>query len=102
MRFAGLLHKKGLNRSGQQVEMEATLTQQPGFDRSHAAWLQQQAIECWWRPGHPGWSVWPADSEQFIRGVVDAGNTILSPVQIIAPVPACPHSSYLASERSFL
>ena len=24
------------------------------------------------RPGHPGWSIWPADSEQFLRSVCGA------------------------------
>ena len=52
----------------------------------------QAASDCWWRPGHPGWSIWPADSEQFIRSVLEAGNTILSPVQIVAPVPKTPHN----------
>ena len=77
--------------------MEALLAQHPAYDRQVANWLQQRALECWWRPGHPGWSIWPADSEQFIRGVVEAGDAILAPVQIIAPVPATPHASYAQS-----
>ena len=77
--------------------MEALLAQHPAYDRQMANWLQQRALECWWRPGHPGWSIWPADSEQFIRGVVEAGDAILAPVQIIAPVPATPHASYAQS-----
>lgn len=56
--------------------------------------ILQAASDCWWRPGHPGWSIWPADSEQFIRSVLEAGNTILSPVQIVAPVPKTPHNKH--------
>ncbi|GMH36359.1 hypothetical protein BSKO_04227 [Bryopsis sp. KO-2023] len=27
--------------------------------------LQKEASECWWRPGHPGWTFYPFDSETF-------------------------------------
>ena len=91
---AGILSGKGPQAGGSQVEMEALLAQHPAYDKAGAAWLQARAYDCWWKPGHPGWSVWPADSEQFIRGVVEAGDAILAPVQIIAPVPITPHSRY--------
>lgn len=91
---AGILSGKGPQAGGSQVEMEAMLAQHPAYDKGGAAWLQTRAYDCWWKPGHPGWSVWPADSEQFIRGVVEAGDAILAPVQIIAPVPTTPHSRY--------
>ena len=31
--------------------------------------LQGRAEEDWWLPGHPGWTIWPADSEQFLHQV---------------------------------
>ena len=74
--------------------MTATLQQHPAYDRQKAAGLQEAAAEAWWRPGHPGWTIWPADSEQFVRGVVEAGSAAsLSPIQVAAPVPATPHSA---------
>lgn len=91
---AGLLSRKGGQSGGTQVEMDAILAQHPMYDRSAVAWLQQQACQCWWRPGHPGWSIWPADSEQFIRGVVEPGDAMLTPVQVVAPPPLTPHSLY--------
>ncbi len=27
--------------------------------------LQPQAAHSWWLPGHPGWAIFPMDSEQF-------------------------------------
>jgi len=75
-----------------QVELNASLAQHPSYDRASGAALQKGAVEAWWQPGHPGWAIWPADSEQFMRGVVEAGDPALSPIQIIAPLPATPHS----------
>jgi len=71
--------------------MIATLQQHPAYDRQTAASLQKAAVEAWWQPGHPGWTIWPADSEQFMRGVVEPGSPALSPIQISAPMPATPH-----------
>ncbi|KAK9841626.1 hypothetical protein WJX74_008974 [Apatococcus lobatus] len=91
----GLLRKKAM--AAGHVTMEATLpAQQNSQERETVVRLQQAASDCWWRPGHPGWSIWPADSEQFIRSVLEAGNTILSPVQIVAPVPKTPHNKHTA------
>lgn len=27
--------------------------------------LQKEAYDCWWQPGHPGWTFYPFDSESF-------------------------------------
>lgn len=70
------------------------MLQHPGYDKAQARWQQRAAVDCWWRPGHPGWAVWPADSEQFVRGVVEAGDAVLSPIQIIAPLPNTSHATY--------
>ena len=72
--------------------MEAVFTQQQGtYERGVVAQLLQAASEDWWKPGHPGWAIWPADSEHFLRQVCDAGSAVMRPVQITAPVPATPH-----------
>jgi hypothetical protein len=70
--------------------MEAVLPgSQTDYDRQMVERLQRQAVKCWYQPGHPGWSIWPADSEQFVQGVCSAqpGAVAPGPVQIVAPVP---------------
>eukprot|EP00884_Botryococcus_braunii_P005106 jgi/Botrbrau1/14597/Bobra.242_2s0007.1 len=84
----GLLKKAAIE--GGHVTMEAVLPgSQTDYDRQMVERLQRQAVKCWYQPGHPGWSIWPADSEQFVQGVCSAqpGAVAPGPVQIVAPVP---------------
>ncbi len=65
---AGLLQKRGADPEGADATMEATLTGQLGEkQRDLARRLQRQAALAWWRPGHPGWAIWPVDTEHFMR-----------------------------------
>ncbi|MCJ1422318.1 hypothetical protein MMC29_000198 [Sticta canariensis] len=65
----GLLKKKSLE--GGHITMEAVFTQQQGtYERGLVSQLQAAAADDWWRPGHPGWAIWPADSEHFLRQVL--------------------------------
>lgn len=35
--------------------------------------LQPQAVSAWWQQGHPGWAIYPVDSEQFLAtGTLDS------------------------------
>ena len=98
----GMLSGKGDQPgSGDQLEVHAVLAQHPQFDRQAVVWMQKKAVKCWWKLGHPGWSIWPADSEQFIRNVVEAGDG-LTAVQIQANVPITSHASATQSQSSFL
>jgi hypothetical protein len=64
-RPVGLLTKKGSD--GAQTTMEATLVaQQTPQQRERVRALQPQAIASWWEPGHPGWAIYPVDSDQFL------------------------------------
>ncbi len=37
--------------------------------------LQPQAVASWWQPGHPGWAIYPVDSDQFMStGALDSLN----------------------------
>lgn len=37
--------------------------------------LQPSGVGSWWQPGHPGWAIYPVDSEQFIStGALDSVN----------------------------
>ena len=37
--------------------------------------LQPSAVGSWWQSGHPGWAIYPVDSEQFIStGALDSVN----------------------------
>jgi hypothetical protein len=70
-RPVGLLTKKAQDRA--QTTMEATLmAQQTPSQRDQVAALQPQAAQAWWAPGHPGWAIYPVDSEQFMAtGALD-------------------------------
>ena len=40
----------------------------------------------WWQPGHPGWAIYPVDSEQFMS--TGALESVSVPnEQIVAPQP---------------
>ena len=53
---------------GKQAVMEPVLTQKlPGSEREAVKKLQKEAIKCWWQDNHPGWSIWPIDSNQFLH-----------------------------------
>ena len=48
--------------------------------------LQPGAVASWWQPGHPGWAIYPVDSEQFISTGALESVSVLSE-QIVAPPP---------------
>ena len=59
-------HLDGLN-SGE-PKVEATLmAQQTPAQRDLVRQLQPQAAHGWWLNGHPGWAIFPMDSDQFIQ-----------------------------------
>ncbi|KAK9846825.1 hypothetical protein WJX84_002893 [Apatococcus fuscideae] len=87
-RPVGLLQKKG--QDGTQTTMEATLTSQqtPG-QREQVRQLQPQAVNGWWQPGHPGWAIYPVDSDSFMNtGALD--NVAVLHDHIVAPLPPSP------------
>ena len=92
---AGLLQKK--SQDGLQTTMEATLmAQQTPAQREQVRQLQPGAVASWWQPGHPGWAIYPVDSEQFMStGALE--NVNVTNEQIVAPLPmGCefpPHAS---------
>lgn len=63
---AGLLKRK--SEAGKQTTLEATLIQRlPASDKDTIKKLQKQATSCWWQPGHPGWAIWPVDTQTFLQ-----------------------------------
>ena len=58
--------------------MEATLmAQQTPGQREQVRQLQPQAVASWWQPGHPGWAIYPVDSDQFMStGALDSLNIL--------------------------
>ena len=49
--------------------------------------LQPQAVASWWQPGHPGWAIYPVDSEQFMStGALD-NVSVPSDSTLVAPTP---------------
>ncbi|CAL5229988.1 g13422 [Coccomyxa viridis] len=84
-RPVGLLQKK--SQDGLQTTMEATLmAQQTPAQREQVRQLQPGAVASWWQPGHPGWAIYPVDSEQFMStGALE--NVNVTNEQIVAPLP---------------
>lgn len=67
--FAGLLKAKA-DSGGQQTTLEAILvTRLPPGEKEKLKRLQRQATISWWQPGHPGWAVWPVDTQAFLQDV---------------------------------
>ncbi len=49
--------------------------------------LQPQAVASWWQPGHPGWAIYPVDSEQFMStGALD-NVSVPNDSTLVAPTP---------------
>lgn len=49
--------------------------------------LQPQAVASWWQPGHPGWAIYPVDSEQFMStGALD-NVSVPNESTLVAPPP---------------
>lgn len=49
--------------------------------------LQPSAVGSWWQGGHPGWAIYPVDSEQFIStGALDSVN--IQPEQFVGRPPS--------------
>ncbi|KAL4859186.1 putative aldo-keto reductase 2 [Chlorella vulgaris] len=110
-RPVGLLTKKA--QEGAQTTMEATLmAQQTPAQRDQVRALQPQGVGAWWQQGHPGWAIYPVDSEQFLStGALDSVSLPLPADQLMSggsgshggqpayapspagPVPALPPSA---------
>eukprot|EP00208_Stichococcus_sp_RCC1054_P004620 CAMPEP_0206134604 /NCGR_PEP_ID=MMETSP1473-20131121/106_1 /ASSEMBLY_ACC=CAM_ASM_001109 /TAXON_ID=1461547 /ORGANISM="Stichococcus sp, Strain RCC1054" /LENGTH=488 /DNA_ID=CAMNT_0053526221 /DNA_START=191 /DNA_END=1654 /DNA_ORIENTATION=+ len=71
-RPVGLLQKK--SQEGAQTTMEATLmAQQTPQQRDQVRALNPQAVAAWWQGGHPGWAIYPVDSDHFMStGALDS------------------------------
>lgn len=98
-RPVGLLHKK--SQEGAQTTMEATLmAQQTPAQREHVRRLQPDAVTSWWQYGHPGWAIYPVDSEHFLAtGSLDApavpAQDLLPPAAAAAAMAAAAMGSQL-------
>ena len=84
-RPVGLLTKRASN--GTHTTMEATLmAQQTPVQREQVRALQPQAAAAWWHHGHPGWAIYPVDSDTFMAtGVLDP--SALPTHEQILPLP---------------
>lgn len=90
-RPVGLLTKKA--QDGAQTTMDATLmAQQTPAQREQVRGLQPAAVAAWWQANHPGWAIYPLDSEQFLAtgtldgaGVVERGPALGSAIGGAAP-----------------
>lgn len=48
--------------------MDAVLMQEvPTAERDKTKKLLKRAVAAWWLPGHPGWAIWPVDTQQFMQ-----------------------------------
>ncbi|KAK9790768.1 hypothetical protein WJX73_001816 [Symbiochloris irregularis] len=89
----GLLTKR--EASGDQTTLEATLMAQlDASQRETLRKLQREASLSWWQPGHPGWAIWPVDSDSFMKGAQAQGPERLP--KLDSPPPPRVPSSRLA------
>ena len=65
---AGLLEKPSGDAAARPTPMEHLGGQQ----RALARRLQREAALAWWRPGHPGWSLWSPDAGVLFAHTVQA------------------------------
>lgn len=78
---AGLLTKR--EASGDQTTLEATLMAQlDANQRETLRRLQREASLSWWQPGHPGWAIWPVDSDGFMKGAQAQVEALLREAQL--------------------
>jgi len=87
---AGLLRKRGEDARG--LTLDATLASQlDPAGGEQLAGLARGAADAWWRPGHPGWTVCPHDSDEFLRtyGAVGGLGVSCLPMQARLRAP-CP------------
>ncbi|KAK9831959.1 hypothetical protein WJX81_003135 [Elliptochloris bilobata] len=95
-RPVGLLQKK--SQDGTQTTMEATLmAQQTPSQREQVRQLQPGAVASWWQQGHPGWAIYPIDSEQFMAsGALDHGVSVPTEAPPAPPPHAPAEAPYAA------
>lgn len=49
--------------------------------------LQPQAVAAWWQQGHPGWAIYPVDSEQFLAtGTLDSAALPMPTEPLLGPM----------------
>ena len=57
------------------------------YVRAQVRTLQPQGVQSWWQPGHPGWAIYPVDSDHFLStGVLDSVS--VNTESISAPPPS--------------
>ncbi|KAK9825131.1 hypothetical protein WJX81_002021 [Elliptochloris bilobata] len=99
----GLLQKGAAANGGLNATMEATLTGQlGGQQRDLARRLQRQAALAWWRAGHPGWAIWPVDTEHFMRNAQAGTSVVASEAAPTSPTPSRSPSDSSPSFRGFV
>lgn len=64
---AGLLNLKE-DVEGGQATMDTVLMQRvPPNEMDKIKKLLKKAAAAWWLPGHPGWAIWPIDTQHFMQ-----------------------------------
>lgn len=66
----------------------ACLTAPSGRPRVQVRALQPQALAAWWQQGHPGWAIYPVDSEQFLSTGALEGINLPLPGDAMLPAGA--------------
>jgi len=76
---------KGTNNMTRSTEVTVVLSR--GGAWVQVRQLQPQAVASWWQPGHPGWAIYPVDSEQFMStGALD-NVSVPNDSTLVAPPP---------------
>lgn len=57
---------------GETKDFLAPLAARPPTEREQLCAYHDDLVDSWWRAGHPGWSIYPADSEKFVgHGIIE-------------------------------
>lgn len=59
--------------------------------------LQREASLSWWQPGHPGWAIWPVDSDGFMKGAQAQVEALLREAQLDVHSQATAHAAMAAA-----
>ena len=61
--------------------------------------LQREASLSWWQPGHPGWAIWPVDSDSFMKGAQAQVEALLREAQLDVAHQAATATALAASTQ---
>lgn len=96
--FAGILNLRQ-DGKGEPATMEASLLQRiPSEEKEKVKKLMKRASTAWWLPGHPGWAIWPIDTQNFMQNIPAPVSAFTPSSNLPLPLPSLPHRPLVHKE----